>query len=93
MWPDPLLGVMANVADRLVGYRAAGRLNLTHGRTAIIFEHVDRAGDGLLVVFAGDTPAPKRRLRLYLGEAPVVHDVWGNAAPLRAVGWRAPRSN
>ena len=36
--PDPLLGVAANVADRLSGHRAVGRLQLGDDRVAIIFQ-------------------------------------------------------
>ena len=36
--PDPLLGVAANTADRLAGFRASGRLNLGEERVAVIFQ-------------------------------------------------------
>jgi hypothetical protein len=96
--PDPLLGVAANVATYLSGYRAVGRLDQDGEHAAIIFERRlgeeaddgtgrvpgrDRS-EGLLVAWNRQAPTPRAELNLYLGEAPVLHDVWGNSRPLAA---------
>ncbi|MEM6458800.1 MAG: hypothetical protein AAF710_05345 [Planctomycetota bacterium] len=104
--PDPLLGVMANVATRLAGQRAAGRLNLGDDRAAVIFrrhrpltETAEAGGagppgptqttpgtpdtPGMLVAWNVNAGAARSELRMFLGRAPVLHDVWGNATPLQ----------
>ena len=92
--PDPLLGVASNVATRLAGYRAVGRLELGGDRVAVVFERKlggeenlppgvnERVGDGMLAVWNVSAPAARAKLSMFLGDAPVVHDVWGNARRL-----------
>ncbi|MEM7624888.1 MAG: hypothetical protein AAF333_04590 [Planctomycetota bacterium] len=92
--PDPLLGVASNVATRLAGYRAVGRLELGGDRVAVVFERklggvenmpegvYERVGDGMLAVWNVRAPASRAKLSMFLGEAPVVHDVWGNSEAL-----------
>ncbi|MEM9882050.1 MAG: hypothetical protein AAF800_03925 [Planctomycetota bacterium] len=97
--PDPLLGVMANVATRLAGQRAAGRLNLGDDRAAVILRRhrplteTAEAGEGgpqgptqatpgMLVAWNVNAGSARSELRMFLGRAPVLHDVWGNATPL-----------
>ncbi len=92
--PDPLLGVAANVAQRLVGYRAVGRLNLGEDRVALIFQQqtdasdadgeaqADPHRDGMIVAWNIKAPPDEARLAMYLGESPTAYDVWGNAAPV-----------
>jgi hypothetical protein len=92
--PDPLLGVAANVATRLAGYRAIGRLPLGEHRVAVVFRRdlgvQSRAvappptDDGLIVAWNLNAPADEAEMRLRLGDEPVAHDVWGNATPLAA---------
>jgi hypothetical protein len=82
MMPDPLLGVLANVSERLAGYRAAGRLNLGEGRVAIIFEPTDGEGDGMIACWNVNRSDRYAALEMRLGESPVVHDIWGNTTPL-----------
>lgn len=93
--PDPLLGVAANVATRLAGYRAIGRLNLGDDRVAIIFERKQMsrheaeanpdaiAGEGMLVAWNIKAPTDRAKLEMFLGESPVAYDVWGNASYLK----------
>lgn len=92
--PDPLLGVASNVATRLAGYRAVGRLELGGDRIAVVFERKlggeenlppgasERVGDGMLVVWNVSAPAPRAKLNMFLGDAPVIYDVWGNSQKL-----------
>lgn len=92
--PDPLLGVAANVANRLSGYRAIGRLNLGEERVGIIFERNTlseseaesmpdaRLGEGMLVAWNVKAPAGRSQLDMFLGDKPKVYDVWGNATSL-----------
>ncbi|MEL7088397.1 MAG: hypothetical protein AAGL98_08170, partial [Planctomycetota bacterium] len=92
--PDPLLGVASNVATRLAGYRAVGRLELGGDRTAVVFERKlggvdnlpvgvsERVGDGMLVVWNVSAPASRAKLEMFLGDSPTVHDVWGNVRRL-----------
>lgn len=84
--PDPLLGVAANVAARLAGYRAIGRLHLGEDRAAVIFED-QPTGDapsrgGMLVAWNVSGRAEAAELSMFLGDRAVRHDVWGNALPL-----------
>ncbi|MEM9916033.1 MAG: hypothetical protein AAF911_13850 [Planctomycetota bacterium] len=92
--PDPLLGVVANVSQRLAGYRAIGRLNLGEERVGIIFERKllgeneaqampeARLGEGMLVAWNVKAPASRSQLNMFLGDRPKVYDVWGNAQSL-----------
>lgn len=92
--PDPLLGVAANVATRLAGYRAIGRLNLGDDRVAIIFERKQMtrreaeanpdavAGEGMIVAWNVKAPASRAKLEMFLGDTPIAYDVWGNASDL-----------
>ena len=91
--PDPLLGVASNIATRLAGYRAIGRLKLGEDRQAIVFhrnltpaeeiqQSADAATDGLLVTWNLKAPSDHSTLDMYLGDAPVSYDVWGNPTPL-----------
>ncbi|MBB6431673.1 hypothetical protein [Algisphaera agarilytica] len=92
--PDPLLGVASNVANRLAGYRAIGRLNLGEERVGIIFERRAlseqearampdaRPGEGMLVAWNVKAPGSRSKLDMFLGDYPKVYDVWGNATPL-----------
>ncbi|MFP4144288.1 MAG: hypothetical protein ACOCTI_07870 [Phycisphaeraceae bacterium] len=79
--PDPLLGVFANVAPQLSGRRVVGRLPLGEGLECMIF---DGEAGGMLAMWNRSAPAEEAGLAMYLGEQPVVHDIWGNrrAAPL-----------
>lgn len=90
--PDPLLGVAANVAARLAGYRAIGRLNLGDDRAAVIFErqpltedeaHANPAavaGQGMIVAWNIKAPDSRAKLEMFLGDNPIAHDVWGNTS-------------
>jgi len=92
--PDPLLGVAANVANRLAGYRAIGRLNLGEERVGIIFERQTlseaeavaspeaRIGEGMLVAWNVKAPASRAKLEIFLGDKPKAYDVWGNTTML-----------
>lgn len=92
--PDPLLGVAANVANRLSGYRAIGRLNLGEERVGIIFERktlsenealalpTARVGEGMIVAWNVKAPASRAKLEIFLGDKPKAYDVWGNATAL-----------
>ncbi|MEM1108405.1 MAG: hypothetical protein AAGH99_06910 [Planctomycetota bacterium] len=92
--PDPLLGVAANVASRLSGYEAIGRLNLGEERVGIIFERKTlsendadalpnaRVGEGMLVAWNVKAPSGRDRLAIFLGDRPKAYDVWGNSDSL-----------
>ncbi len=54
--PDPLLGVAANVAQRLVDHRAAGRLQLGDDRVAIIFQPHRPTASSTPAARPGDPP-------------------------------------
>ncbi|MFW6060938.1 MAG: hypothetical protein ACODAQ_12225, partial [Phycisphaeraceae bacterium] len=74
--PDPLLGVFANVAHQLAGRRIVGELAIGEGLACYI---LDGPAGGALVAWNVRAPADEARIEMYLGEAPVVRDAWGNA--------------
>ena len=85
--PDPLLGVFSEVAHRLAGRRALGRLPLGDGLEAIIFDGPGplaspdggaEEGGGMIAAWNRFAPPDEAVLHMYLGPAPTVTDVWGN---------------
>ncbi len=78
--PDPVLGVYINLARQLSGQRVIGRMPLAPGLHALI---LDGKQGGMLAVWnqrADDEPV---NLNLYLGQAPVAVDPFGNNTPLQ----------
>ncbi len=73
--PDPLLGVFANTAHQLAGRRVIGRLTLGGGVQVLI---LDGPAGPALAAWGQRPGADVSVLNLYLGEAPVAADVWGN---------------
>ncbi|GAB4193107.1 MAG: hypothetical protein Kow00105_07210 [Phycisphaeraceae bacterium] len=80
--PDPLLGVFANVAQQLAGRRVLDRLE--PGGDVQIRILNGPAGPAL-AAWARYPGLPQSDLNLYLGEQPVVIDVWGNRTTLSLV--------
>ncbi len=77
--PDPLLGVFANMAHQLAGRRVIGRLRLGGGLQVLI---LDGPAGPALAAWAQLPDADLSVLNLYMGEAPVAVDVWGNQTPI-----------
>ncbi|MEX1017988.1 MAG: hypothetical protein WDZ31_14705 [Phycisphaeraceae bacterium] len=73
--PDPLLGVFRNVAHRLAGRRVVGELPVGEGLRCLIF---DGPAGGMLAVWNERAPREAGVIETYLGDRPVVVDVWGN---------------
>jgi len=89
--PDPVVGVVAQAARRLAGFRAAGRLPLPDGLQAVIFRAADThrrggpasAGEtGLLVAWNERAPADRSFIEVAWGPDVRAVDVWGNPAAL-----------
>ncbi len=99
--PDPVVGVVAQAARRLAGFRAAGRLPLPEGLRAVIFGPVraggesplgDAAGDqaGMLVAWNERAPAGQAAIEVSWGPHVRAVDVWGNPVAVTEVrGGRA----
>lgn len=77
--PDPLLGVFANVAQQLAGRRVVGRLMLGGGIQAFV---LDGPAGPALAAWSNRPGGPDSELNLYMGDAPVAVDVWGNRTPI-----------
>lgn len=77
LMPDSLLGVFSQVARQLAGRQAVGRLDLKPGLRCVIF---DGPMGGMLAMW--NESAEDNQLALYLGEEPVISDVWGNRTPM-----------
>lgn len=89
VWPDPLLGVFSNVAQRLADRRLVGRLALGAGLDGMIFDAVpgsDRGG--MLVACNYGADADDAIIDMYLGERPTVVDVFGNRSEVPLVDGR-----
>ncbi len=74
--PDPLLGVFTNVAHQLAGRRIVDELPIGDGLKCYIL-------DGpavVLVAWNMKAPASEAKLDMFLGDEPMVRDVWGNSA-------------
>ncbi len=78
--PDPLLGVFSNTAHRLANRRMIGWLPLREGLKCMIF---DGEAGGMLVAWNRSTADSVAYMNMYLGEQPVVVDVWGNRTVLK----------
>lgn len=78
--PDPMLGVFANVAHRLAGRKAVGRMVLQPGIECIILASRTDPHDGSLVLWNHHAQPGDETLRLFLGPDPVAIDLWGNRA-------------
>lgn len=74
--PDPLLGVFTQVAHQLAGRRIVGKLPIGEGLHCYI---LDGPAGGALVAWNEQASDETAQIEIYLGEAPVVRDVWGNA--------------
>lgn len=85
IWPDPLLGVFSNVAQRLAGRQVLGRLPLGRGLRGLI---LDGPRGGMIVAWNRSADRRNAAIDMYLGESPVAIDVWGNRAPVPLVGGR-----
>ena len=83
--PDPVLGVYVNLARQLGGQRVIGRMPLGRGLQAMILN--GRQG-GMLAVWNENADAQPAQVSLYLGEAPVAIDPYGNTTPLKTVDGR-----
>jgi len=77
--PDPLLGVFANVAQQLAGRRVIGTLHLGGGLRVKV---LDGPSGPALVAWSEMPGADDNELKLFLGQNPVVADVWGNQHPV-----------
>lgn len=79
--PDPLLGAFAGAARRLAGREVLGRLPMPAGLEAAILADPD-GRSGALMVWNRSAAEEQRGVEMYLGQRPVLMDVWGNAAEL-----------
>lgn len=79
--PDPVLGVYVNLARQLGGQRVIGRMPLGPGLEAMILDGVQ---GGMLAVWNPRSDEEPQDVSIYLGEAPIAVDPYGNAAPLKA---------
>jgi len=80
--PDPVLGVWINLARQLEGQRVTGRMPLGPGLNAMI---LDGDQGGMLVVWNDKADSEPVDLELFLGEAPVALDPFGNKTVLKRV--------
>ncbi len=80
--PDPLLGVFANAAQRLSGRSFLGELPLGHGLACMVFDETERSDGGLLVAWNRFALPTASVIDLYLGERPVLVDIFGNRREL-----------
>lgn len=87
--PDPLLGAFAGAARRLAGREVLGRLPMPEGLEAVILADPERRR-GALMVWNRAAREGDNRVEVYLGQQPVLMDVWGNAAALPLVDGRHP---
>ena len=84
--PDPVLGVLASLADRLAGRRVVGRLPLAEGVECMIFE--DGKGGGMLAAWNESAGEEDAEIDIHLGGKPVAIDVWGNRWEVPSVDGR-----
>lgn len=80
--PDPVLGVYVTLARQLGGQRVIGRMPLGPGLHAMI---LDGKQGGMLAVWNDDAEQEVTDVTLYLGEAPVAVDPYGNTTTLQTV--------
>lgn len=80
--PDPLLGVFCNVAQRLAGRRAVGRLDLGPGIECVVFASSTESRGGMLAAWNRSAPPGQDTIDVFLGPSPVAIDAWGNRTPL-----------
>ena len=81
--PDPVLGVWINLTQQLEGQRVIGRMPLQPGLQSMV---LDGEQGGMLVVWNDKAQADPIEMSLYLGEAPVVVDPFGNTTALNNYG-------
>lgn len=77
--PDPALGVWINLTQQLEGQRVIGRMPLQPGLESMI---LDGEQGGMLVVWNEKADAEPTELSLYLGQAPIAVDPFGNTTAL-----------
>lgn len=82
IWPDPLLGVFANTAQRLAGRRMIGALDLGQDIDCHILDAPGNPRGGMLILVSRGAKPGEDAVELYLGENPVAIDLWGNRTPL-----------
>lgn len=85
--PDPLLGVFANLCNRLAGRRSLGRMYLGTGLECMIFHGPH---GGVLAMWNDSAEEDEVRLAMDLGGSPVRIDPFGNASPLDPVDGKHP---
>ncbi len=85
--PDPLLGALVGVGNRLALRRVLRRMTLGHGIESLILDGQD---GGCLAFWSEDAAPEDCQLSLYLGEQPELLDVWGNRTTLAASEGRHP---
>lgn len=73
--PDAQLGVFAEVAHRIQGRKVIGRTPLAEGLVGMVF---DGPSGGMLAAWNRAAAPEDATIRMYLGQNPVVVDVWGN---------------
>jgi hypothetical protein len=83
LMPDPLLPVWVNVTNQLAGRRIVGVLDLGEG---IECRLLDGPLGGALVAWNRYSDRKQLELDLYLGEAPVAIDIYGNRQALTRSG-------
>ena len=83
--PDPVLGAWVTTARRLEGQRVVGRMPVGEGLRCMI---LDGAQGGMLALWNEQADQDEVPLSLYLGESPVLIDVWGNRTRLDTVDGR-----
>ena len=77
--PDPLLGVFSSVANRLAGRRVVGWMPIVDGaRSMILAPGSGASGNGALAIWNESAEPGDAVLHMYLGESPVLIDVFGN---------------
>ncbi|QQE12096.1 hypothetical protein JD969_01070 [Planctomycetota bacterium] len=77
--PDPILGVFSQVSQLLAGRVVVEQLPLQKGMKGYVF---DSSRGGMLTLWDELADGGERELAMYLGESPVLVDVWGNRTPL-----------
>lgn len=82
--PDPVLGVWTTLAEHLAGRRVVTEMHLAAGVRTFVLEGSD--GSGALVIWNEAANQTEVMLDLFLGDEPVIVDLWGNRMPVPREG-------
>ncbi|QDU34042.1 hypothetical protein KS4_21040 [Poriferisphaera corsica] len=81
--PDPILGAFSQLGQLLAERQVVEELPLERGLKGLV---LDGRQGGMLAVWDDLADGRERELSMYLGESPVLVDVWGNRTSLELKG-------